>query len=99
MNKHDTDINPALIKSFESGSEIYFIYKTAASALLESVQKKTELLRIFLNVSGNMTFAEKNFNISQVLHYFFTVRLAQDRGSSIFLVRFNYSICLLFILR
>ena len=82
MNKHDTDINPALIKSFESGSEIYFIYKTAASALLESVQKKTELLRI-----------------SQALHYFFTVRLAQDRGSSIFLVRFNYSICLLFILR
>ncbi|RMX46689.1 hypothetical protein pdam_00023912 [Pocillopora damicornis] len=51
VNKHDTDINPALIKSFQSGSEIYFIYKTAASALLESVQKKTELLRIFLNVT------------------------------------------------
>ena len=74
--EHDTDINSALIKSFQSGSEISFIYKTAASALLESLQKKTELLRIFLNVSGNLTFAEKNFNISQVFYYFFTIRLA-----------------------
>ena len=74
--EHDTDFNSALIKSFQSGSEISFIYKTAASALLESLQKKTGLLRIFLNVSGNLTLAEKNFNISQVFYYFFTIRLA-----------------------
>ena len=64
-------MNSAPIKSFQSGSKISFIYKTAASALLESLQKKTELLRIFLNASGNLTFAEKNFNISQVLYCFF----------------------------
>ena len=39
VNKHDTDINSALIKSFQSGSEISFIHKTAASALLESREK------------------------------------------------------------
>ena len=64
-------MNSAPIKSFQSGSKIFFIYKTAASALLESLQKKTELLRIFLNASGNLTFAEKNFNISQLLYCFF----------------------------
>ena len=75
VNKHDTDINSALIKSFQFGSEISFIHMTAASALLESLQKKMELLRIFLNMSGNLTFTEKNFNISQVLYYLFTARL------------------------
>ena len=39
VNKHDTDINSALIKSFQSGSEISFIHNTAASALLESREK------------------------------------------------------------
>ena len=37
VNKHDTDINSALIKSFQSGSEISVIYKIPASALLESL--------------------------------------------------------------
>ena len=69
--EHDTDINSALINSFQSGSEISFIYKTAASALLESLQKKTELLRIFLNVSGNLTFAEKKFQYFTSISLFF----------------------------
>ena len=70
-----------------------FINTTAVSALLKSLQKKTELLRIFLHVSGNLTFARtvKLQYFTSTLLFFTVVSL-----ESISLLFFSSDLIILF---
>ena len=70
VNKHDTDINSAY-KVISVWFWDFFHSYDRCICIAGISSEENGAARIFLNVSGNLTFAEKNFNISQVLYCFF----------------------------